>query len=56
MGAGQVPMLRQEIDEYKQENIVLRGKINQLTRELDIAHAGANSGNSLKNEIDSLNR
>ena len=54
--ANQIPMLRQELDEYKQDNIVLRGKINQLTRDLDMAHAGGSNQNALKNEIDSLNR
>ena len=49
-------MLRQELDEYKQDNIVLRGKINQLTSDLDMAHAGGSNQNALKNEIDSLNR
>ena len=53
---GQVRMLRQEIEDYKQENSMQRGKIMGLTKELEMVQSNSGSNIALKNEIDSLNR
>ena len=49
--------LREEVHNYRQENRVLRDKVNQMTREVEmLSQANGNRHQQLKDEVDRLNR
>ena len=51
------PRLRQEVEGYKQENRLLRDKVNQLTREVEMGQqANGNRQQQLAGEADRLSR
>jgi len=55
--ASEDPQLRQEVEGYRQENRVLRDKVNQMTREVEmLSQANGNRHQQLKDEVDRLNR